>query len=141
MNIGRLGVVGSVFAFLGALSACRGGSSLDVLHADQVPEPAGTATGRAPLEALIPIEGCDNVSTYLRDRIRAEMNEYIDGQIEQIKSMPESNSRCAYEGVPNAPGAPSASGASGGSSGLPGSTTWYHAVSRRPAALTATTWK
>jgi Beta propeller domain len=53
----------------------------------------GTAAGpgrpnvgntQLPLEALIPLQGCGEVESFLRERLTADVNEYVDAVIEQL---------------------------------------------------------
>ncbi len=88
------------------------------------PASSEPATGRTqqPLEALIPLQGCGEVESYLRERLTADVNEHVDAMIAQID---KTTSRgCYYYGnddYADSPSPPSSAGASSsGSSGSGG---------------------
>jgi uncharacterized secreted protein with C-terminal beta-propeller domain len=47
----------------------------------------GLLTGQVkqPLEALVPLQGCGEVESYIRERLVAEMHQYVDDQIAAVK--------------------------------------------------------
>jgi len=107
------------FTFFAA--AC--GSAAGVFSSEKPTSTLGTA--QQPLEALIPLQGCGEVESYLRDRLVSDMNRNIDLTIEEIKKNEYGGcyygSRGGYEDA-NAPPSPSAgAGGSSSSSGSSGS--------------------
>ncbi len=45
-------------------------------------------TSQQPLEALIPLRGCGEVESYLRERLAADVNGYVDQMIAQVDTGP-----------------------------------------------------
>jgi len=81
-----------------------------------------TGTTKQPLEALVPLAGCNEVEAYVRDRMIAETNRYFDAV---RKSIDESQGYGCYyggygegdyNGAPTSAGAPSGGSSSGSSS-------------------------
>jgi hypothetical protein len=109
MDIYRSFALGLALAGVAACGVAAGGPA----------DPSGTGTSQQALEALVPLQGCGEVEVYLRERLSADVNEYVDGVLEQIDK--NTGGGCYYYGgydgmeESNA-GAPSAGGSSSGSS-------------------------
>lgn len=71
MNLPRILALGCAVSALACGAAAGGGSG-------------GTGTTKQPLEALVPLQGCGEVETFLRDRLVADVNAYVDAAIKQI---------------------------------------------------------
>jgi len=85
---------------LGTLAmACNGSANREAV-----------GTSQQALEALVPLQGCGEVETYVRERYVAEVNRVVDQAIAQIQ---KSERGACYQGYDDAPTA----GAAGGSSG------------------------
>jgi hypothetical protein len=90
----------------------------------------GLGQTQQPLEALVPLASCSEVDTYVRDRIKSEINTYFDEVIKNINKSEYGG--CLYRGgygaedaansggPPPAPTAPGSSSSSSGSSGTGG---------------------
>src|SRR5688572_25721158 len=74
------------FAIGFALFAAACGSAAGYLNSNgDKPTTTTIGTSQQPLEALIPLQGCGEVESYLRDRLVTDMNENINQAIESIK--------------------------------------------------------
>ncbi len=81
-----------------------------------------TETTQQPLEALIPLQGCGEVETYLRERLVADVNREIDDRIALVKKQEYGACYTYFGGAEDAAaGAPSNSSSSSSSSGSSGS--------------------
>ena len=75
-------------------------------------------TSQQALEALVPLQGCGEVETYVRERYVAEVNRVVDQAIAQIQ---KSGRGACYQGYDDAPTAGAAGGSSGSSGSAPSS--------------------
>jgi len=50
-----------------------------------VPSSKPMGNTQQPLEALVPLQGCGEVEAYLRERLTADVNRYVDQMVEQIE--------------------------------------------------------
>jgi hypothetical protein len=70
MNLSRILALGCAFSAVACGAAAGGGG--------------GTGTSKQALEALVPLQGCGEVETFLRDRLVADVNAYVDAAIKQV---------------------------------------------------------
>ena len=55
-----------------------------------VPSSKPMGNTQQPLEALVPLQGCGEVEAYLRERLTADVNRYVDQMVEQIEQLDRS---------------------------------------------------